>query len=59
MSNSLCSEPTEQVGMTCVFNIAKDDRAPKAQDADLKLYLLLECEKRMSAISASECFVSH
>ena len=31
----------------------------KAQDAELKLYLLLEREIRMGAISASECFVSH
>ena len=31
----------------------------KAQDAELKRYLLLEREIRMGAISASECFVSH
>ena len=31
----------------------------KAQDAELKLYVLLEREIRMGAISASECFVSH
>ena len=38
---------------------SKDYRAPKAQDAELKLYLLLEREIRMGAISASEFFVFH
>ena len=33
-------------------------KAPKAQDAELKLYLLLKREIRMGAISASKCFVS-
>ena len=37
--------------------LTKDYRAP--QDAELKLYLLLEREIRMGAISASGCFVSH
>ena len=38
---------------------AKDYKATKAQDAELKLDLLLEREIRMGAISASKCFVSH
>jgi hypothetical protein len=39
--------------------LAKIIERLKAQDAELKLYLLLEREIRIGAISASECFVSH
>ena len=31
----------------------------KAQDAELKLYLLLDREIRMGTISASKCFISY
>ena len=61
----ILSTPDEQIVnhemkvKTPLLHKSKDYRAPKAQDAELNLYQLLEREIRMGAISASKCFVSH
>ena len=51
--------PTCRVKIWKLRSYSKIIERRKAQDAELKLYLLLEREIRMGAISASECFVSH